>query len=741
MSIGDLIEKFRGVALDRLEKMNVLLVELERDPTAPSIEELTREIHTLKGEAKMMGFADVNLVSHLTEHLMLDAAAVGFQVSDRKTELMFEGLDILGALLTKAAGGATAPIDLTGFVDRVSEARQTTDEASVEADEKPVAPEDLDEPPSTEPPVTESGQFDAQPRTVRSKVVDSSLLRIQTSGSTRVDLGKLERLGEATGEVLLTARRLGYQLNDLERLRDDYLEIRGAIEPLLPKSMSSRTRTFGHRLDALLGELRGHTVHVENWGLQLDAQTRDLRHTPLDQALQHYPRAVRDLAASQGKKVRLIQEVTGVEVDRIVLNGLADPLLHLVRNAVDHGLETPAEREASGKSEEGVLRLAADYAGDSVRVVLSDDGRGIDPRLIARKAVERGIASGSDVASMTDAELLGLIFEAGFSTRDEVTDVSGRGIGMDVVRRQIGAIGGTVELESEVGRGTTFTLVLPISSAVGSVLTFVVAGHHFALPAKDIERVEFVDYADLARQGETVQVPWEDELIPLVDWNKLLGKFSRQTPRGRLTVMFVQRGGRRVALWVDDIFGEREAMTRPLGQFLAGLRMCRGIAITDAGEMVPLLSVNELLSAENLTSTDMRHSVRATLELPRPPRQRKVLVVEDSEITRALVSGILRSLDVTVVEAEDGWIGWERLNEQRFDLVMTDVQMPRMSGLELLEKMRGEERFDAVPIVILTTLGETADKERALKLGADAYLVKLNFEEAELIRTVERLLG
>lgn len=722
MSLSDLVEKFRSVALDRVEKMNTLLVDIEQNGADSVIDELQREIHTLKGEAKMMGFADVNLVSHLTEHLILDASGRDFDVEAMFTETMYEGLDILRALLTKSPAGASAPIDLTGFVDRVTEIRRSD---------------------GNKQSISEASDAFKEVRTgKRKKVDDASLLRIQTSGSTRVDLGKLERLGEVTGEILLTARRLGFQASELDRLRVSYIRMRDRLDDLLPNSLIHETRAFGHELDAWLAEFRANIAQAEQWGMHLDGQTRELRHLPLEHALQHYPRAVRDLATSQGKQVRFEQDVAGVEVDRLVLNGLADPLLHLVRNAVDHGIEDPEERVAAGKSPEGRLQLIAEMSGDSIRVILSDDGAGIDPQVIGRKAVERGLIDGPTSRQMNDDELLSLIFEPGFSTRDHVTDVSGRGIGMDIVRRQIGAIGGTVELESTPGVGTTFTLVLPVSSSVGSVLTFMVDGRVFAIPSKDVERVDFVEYAALV-DGTSVEVQVREdrfEHVPLLDWRKLLNTVKRDTPRGLLTLVFIRRGSRSVVLWVDDVLGERDAMTRPLGQFLAGVRVCRGVAITNAGAVVPLLNVNELLSAENTASSDPRRAVRATLELPRAPRPHRVLVVEDSEITRALVTGILVEMGLKVVEAEDGWIGWQTLQEQDFDLVLTDVQMPRVDGLELLEKIRNAPEFAELPVVILTTLGEAADKERALKLGASAYLVKLNFEEKELIRTVQRFL-
>lgn len=720
MNLDALIEKFRAVALDRVETMNVLLVDIERERRDESVAELQREIHTLKGEAKMMGFADVNLVSHLTEHLILDATGRGFDVPAFLTETMFEGLDLLRALLTKGPGGAGAPIDLAGFVDRVAEARRLGDQ------------------PESEP----SDAFGKRVRTSpRKRLDDESMLRLQTSGSARIDMSKLERLGEFSGELLLTTRRMSFQLSEYERLKLQFGRLRTRLDAVLPKAYAQELRALGHELDAWASELRALVGQSEQWGVYLDGQTRELRHLPLEHALQHYPRAVRDLAMTLNKRVRFEQDVAGVEVDRLVLNALADPLLHLIRNAVDHGIEPPQVRAAQGKHVEGRVRLSAEMAGDSVRVRLEDDGAGIDPEALARRAVERGLIDAAEAAEMGVGERLALIFEPGFTTRDTVTDLSGRGIGMDVVRRQIGAIGGTVELDSEPGRGTTFTLVLPVSSAVGTVLEFLVDGQRYAIAAKDIERVEFVPHEELI-DGAAVVVDRETmETIPLLDWRKFVPAIGRETPRGRVTLLIVRRGSRAVALWVDDILGEREAMTRPLGAFLAGVRHCRGVAVTNAGDAVPLLNVNELLSPDLVVSLLARRPVRETMELSSAPRPGRVLIVEDSEITRALIAQILRDAGMTVVTAEDGWAGWELLQRQTFDVVLSDVQMPRLDGLGLLERIRGHATLAELPVVLLTTVTELAVKERANQLGVSAYLGKLAFDERELVETVRGLVG
>ncbi len=737
MSMGALIEKFRSVGLERLERMNALLVQLEREPEDPeSCEELLREIHTLKGEAKMMGFADINLVAHQVESVLLKVLTEERLVDPGPVELAFEGLDLMRGLLTKSGGGAN--LDLTGFVDRImgQGMAQGAEEPSEEREQQEEQ---------------EQAKEKKSPPTTRTRIEglrgdgEGGSLRIQTSTSLRVDVEKLERLGELAGETLLMARRFGYRLDELQTHRRQMRELFKELEGNLPKSQSTALRSLLHRLDATESALREENHLVNLRASQLDDQSRHLRHIPLAQVLSHYPRAVRDLAISQGKKVRMVDTFGNVEVDRAIPSALSEPLLHLVRNAVDHGIESPEAREAAGKDPEGEILLSADYAGDSIRVLLQDDGKGIDPGAIRERAEERGLMAPEEARRLTDQEAMALIFEPGFSTKETVSDVSGRGMGMNVVRQQIARIGGFIEVTSEVGEGTTFTLHLPVTSAINAVLLFTLGDRHFALTAKDVERVDLVTKEELKRAHGGVCIATEEGFLPVVDWTAALGLPERGGTPDHLTVLVLRKGSRRVALWVDDVVGEREAVSRPLGEFLQGVSLCRGVALTDSGSVVPLLNVVQLLEQD---------ATEARMKIEEPLRQRSftavtgrqalsiktVLVVEDSEVTRSLVVSILKGQNYRVLEADDGHHGWARLQRSRVDLVLTDIQMPGMSGLELLAKIRGSEQFARLPVIILSTLGEAEDKRRAMRLGADGYLVKLSFQEQELLDTVARFL-
>lgn len=713
MSMSALIEKFRTVALDRLNVMRAHLTSLgERPDDLVARQSVLREAHTLKGEARMLGFVDVNLVAHLTEHLLLDADARGFQADDDHAALIRTGLDIMQAMLTKTPGNFGSPVDLTGFVERV-----------YRGGHGPSAQASL--PPTTTP-------------TPPAPTTPAAQLRIAPPTSMRVELSHLETLGESSSELVLLTRRLDYQLNEFRRVNREFSELTRDTARNLPKSQQARFRQSHHQFEVLGAQMREELQQATLRAAQVDEEARRLRHVPIAEVLSHYPRAVGEIAQSLGKRVRFDHAYGDVQIDRMILSGLSDPLLHLIRNAIDHGIELPEDRLAAGKPPEGLVRIEAEHAGDAVRVTLRDDGRGIDPQTVKHRAVSRGFITEDEASSMGDADALALLFRHGFSTRETVTDLSGRGVGLDIVRRELAQLGGSVDIESQPGQGTAFHMVLPVSSAVSRVLLLKVSGQRFALPANRVENVVVEDASALQTTSRGLHLEVDGEDVPVLDFSTVLGLSPRPIRDGKLTLLVLQRGKRRIAAWVDEVIGVREAISRPLGELLAGVQTCRGVAITDSGVVAPILNLDVALER---VRAPRRTELRTTAMVEAPVAIKTVLVVEDSEITRTLVSGILRGLGHRVIEAEDGSQAVKRLADHRIDLVLSDVQMPGMSGLDLLEHIRNTPKTRALPVIMLTTLAADRDREQALLLGADAYLTKLNFQEKDLIRIVQRYLG
>ncbi len=726
-----LVEKFRSLALDRLDKLNRALLALERDPSQTALaDDAMREIHTLKGEAKLMGFADVNLAAHRTEDLMIQLRRAGFNVTPEQRDLVLTGFDVIGALLQKEAGGGRPAVDLAAFVQAVDGALRS---APVEA--TPIAPQ----------AIVERGE------------ALRNLMRVGAETSLRVELRKLEQLTTAVGDLLLLQVRheaLLRQVNaavrqSVEALRD----LRGRLSSAAPApdlDPSPATNVIAAQLDEASRRLAAVVAHRGALGLardelfeshirldELASQVRGLRLLPLASLLERYPRAVRDLAREQHKQVEV--EIIGgdVEVDKVILETISEPLLHLVRNAIDHGIEAPDERRRAGKPETGRLLLRAAPRGAEVDIVVADDGRGLDRDAIREAAVRRGLLTDAAAAGATAADLEALLFHPGFSTRAAATDVSGRGVGLDVVRKRIEGLGGGVQLSSKAGAGTSFRLTVPISFALKRVMVVRVGETAYALPSEAVVVAARIAPSDLLPAGRGRAARLEGDSVPLVDLGLALHGQACATPDGGdQRVVVIQSQESRVGLVVTDFVGERQVVQRNLDPFLAGARLVSASAALADGRILLLLNPNALLEGAAQTAPLSPAPARAPDAAPA-----SVLVVDDSEVSRDLVAGTLRQQGYEVREAVNGQEALQQARERPPALVVTDLEMPICDGFALLSALRADPTLRDVPVIVLSTRGSDQDKQRAAALGADAYLVKTEFQEATLLRVVHDYLA
>lgn len=670
MSLSALIEKFRGVALDRVEKMNGLVSALQREHDDLALDELLRETHTLKGEARMMSFADINLVSHLTEQVAIE----GLQAQPRRDDafdVLHFGMDVLRTLLTKSAG--EAPADLTGFVDRMIAWRHGGGEV----------------------------QEFKRPRTVETPALDARALRVRGSSTIRVEFEQLETLSSLSGELNLSVRQVAHQFKVTHHLMRELQEDVERAVSLLPRTHAAALNASRHRLDLGVQELEHESQETLSRAAFLDEEVQELRHVRIAEVLSHYPRAIRGLAQENGKKINFIHDFGDVHVDRGIIGGLSDPLLHLVRNAVDHGIETPAARIEAGKPEEGEIRLVCQNLGNALRLVVQDDGAGMDAVYLKEIAVERGLLSADEARDFTEAQAFGLIFEPGFTTREQASDLSGRGIGMDVVMRKIVEYGGQIHIESEPGKGTSIELLIPTISTMNTVLIVSSSDVSTALMVQEVARVKIPDESE------------EADALDLADFFDL--------PAAPPSHIIVLRSGQ--ALGVERIIGERQALIRPLGDFLEGATLCQGMALTDTGESVPLLNAKMLTAVRRKDEKKSRRSA-------------KILVIDDSDVTRALLRSILRGAGYHVLEARDGQMAQFVVEDSQPDLIICDLQMPVMDGLEFLKWLRQHPRFLDLPAFMLTTQASPGDEQRAKAAGANVFFGKLDFDESKLLDAV-----
>ncbi len=557
--------------------------------------------------------------------------------------------------------------------------------------------------------------------------------------SVRVPLAKLDELVRLIGEVLSVQARLRQRLLEVQTLDRTAQAASNQGAPGLDPDLSAALRRFTR-------DLRDTVQAQELLTVGLGEQALVLRMLPLSMVFDPSARMVRELARAAGKEVRCEVQGGEIELDRQIIERLGDALVHLVRNAVDHGLDDPAERLAAGKPAVGRVCLSARHAGGGVLVEVSDDGRGLNRERLIAKAVHKGLLDPARAATLTDEEVWELIYEPGLSTSDIITDLSGRGVGMDVIRRTvIDELHGALSLVSRPGEGSRFTFNLPLSLALMRVLLFTSGGHRFGLAAQQV--VELIRVTP----GETIQVAGRpavvlrNEFIPLAPLAELLGlEANRPGPRSRGARLAVIIGVRqaKLGLLIDDLVDARDMVIKSLPGQMRGCGLVSGIVVTGDQALVSVLQAPGLLDLARRYrgETTTRSAAQAVGATPRNEPWR-ILVVDDSLNTREIIKEVLEAYGYRVTTAEDGLDGWQKALGGRYNAILTDVEMPGLDGFSLTARLRAHAPYETTPIIIITSREREEDKRRGVQVGADAYIVKGDFDQSSLLDTLNTLLG
>jgi two-component system chemotaxis sensor kinase CheA len=657
---AELREIFHEEVARRLDEVEAALLAVESgDSGTGMIDSLFRNMHTIKGTAGMFGFDDVAAVAHAVE----DILAVIREEGTFPPSLLDPLLQATGALRARV-NGDDAPVDvLLGELTASLAALEKTEsgEGAIPAGAGPGVPAQ---------DVRESAQEEPGP--------------IPEQRSVRVAPVKIDHLLDVIGEAMQDGRRLAHALGTEADLPEGITDALGA---------SART----------LGELKDTAIKM--------------RMLPLAAITGPLPRAVRDLARAAGKDVLFTVAGADTELDRVILESLADPLMHVLRNAVAHGIEIPADRERAGKPPRGRVELHALPRGGLVEIIVADDGRGIS-REVAEQARREG--------SLTD-----VLAHAGYSTAEEVTDLAGRGVGLDAVKNYAHSLGGAFEIRSQPGQGMEVILLLPLALALLDVLLFERGGAVFGVPLAAVEEV--VTFSGIATIQGRPSLNVRGRPLPAADVAVLLG--AQAPPLGsRPHALVIAVPGRRVAVVCDALLGEEEVVVKPLGPLLAGVAGYLGAAILGDGRVA--------LLAEPAALARGRSDAAARPVTVRPPEAPKVLVVEDSFTVRELQRSILEAAGYQVVTARDGSEALRTLGRDAgIALVITDLEMPELDGLGLTRAIRADPARASLPVVIVTSQGSEEDQRKGIAAGADAYMAKRSFDQQALLATVERLVG
>ncbi len=759
MRDASLLELFSLEAEAQTQVLNAGLLALERNPTqADQLEACMRAAHSLKGAARIVGVDAGVSVAHVMEDCLVSAQEGRLRLHPEHIDALLQGADLLMRIATPGSENV-GPADIDAYVAHLNELLDPSAMVTprfappaFDVSQLLLAPESVVAAPLVEPePAMQPEPAEPEPARRPQRLTESG------ERVLRVTAERLNSLLDLSSKSLVETQRLKPYLMALHRLKRIQSTGLRALDTL-----SEQLKAAGLSLDVeqALTEARRslaesqhllseQTAELDEFGWQTGQRAQLLYDTalacrmrPFADVLVGQERMVRDLGRALGKQIRLEIEGEKTQVDRDVLEKLEAPLTHLLRNAVDHGIESPEQRLLAGKSAEGIIRLRVSHQAGLLALELSDDGAGVDLARLRRTIVERQLSTAETVAQLSEEELLTFLFLPGFSLRDTVTEVSGRGVGLDAVQHMVRLLRGAIVLEQASGQGSRFQLEVPLTLSVVRSLVVEVADEAYAFPLAHIERMRDLLPDDIV-QVEGRQHFWhEGRHVGLVAASQLLQRPPSQSDDETLKVVVIRERDAVYGVAVERFIGERTLVVLPLDPRLGKVQDISAGALLDDGSPVLIVdvedmlrSVDKLLNTGRLERIDRRN--RHTAELTR----KRILVVDDSLTVRELQRKLLINRGYEVAVAVDGMDGWNALRAEHFDLLITDIDMPRMDGIELVTLLRRDNRLQSMPVMVVSYKDREEDRRRGLDAGADYYLAKASFHDDALLDAVVELIG
>jgi two-component system, chemotaxis family, sensor kinase CheA len=781
-----LLATFKIEAEEHLQAIasGVLALEKSGHPADQTeiLETVFREAHSLKGAARAVNLGNVEAVCQPLESLLAAVKRQELALSPELFDVIYQAVDILTSQISFSETISTKT-DQSRTRELISRLERPLEDRAASQDIRPDTATSRDSKGETGaltgtlPPLPASPSLAAvipegdEPRDIPESMKMPEKRAIMET--VRIPAAQLDDLLRQAEELISAKQAAGQRAADLRNevaqfglWHKEWAKVQSEVRShgqrhQKPGCLSSQTasgglseklsdffewnETFLKSAESNLSQMAktaehdGRTISVMVNNL-LEDMKRVLMF-PFASLLEIFPKLVRDLSREQGKEVDLVIRGGEVEIDKRILQVIKDPLIHLVRNCIDHGLELPELRSQQHKPPQGQIILAISQQDSSkMEILIADDGAGIDAGRVKAAAIKLGLISSEDAAQLTDEKARLLMFRSGISTSPIITNISGRGLGLAIVLEKVEQLGGSISLDSQPGQGTTFRMLLPITLATFRGTMVRVADQLFLVPTVNLERVARVKHDDLKTVENRETISLNGQAVSLVRLEDVLEIPRRAKSNGDaplLTVMVLSTAERRIAFAVDAVLHEQEVLVNSLGQQLSRVRNIAGAAVLGTGRVVPILNVLDLLkSAVRATGAPVRVEARAE---PEEAGRRGILVVEDSITSRTLLKNILESAGYQVKIAVDGLDGLAQLQTEEFDLVVSDVEMPRMNGFELTAKVRADKRLADLPVVLVTALASNEDRARGIDVGASAYIIKSSFDQSNLLEVIRRL--
>jgi len=786
---------FKVEAAEHIQAMNRDLLALERNPAEKErialLEEIFREAHSLKGAAGAADIGEVEATAHRLESVFGAAKDGEIELTPDLCDVLYDGIDAVSIVVEAALEDRPHGLDLPDLFARLDAAEEG--QITPIAERRPEAASLAIE--GRMPPEVEYREQEAmggelpllvEPTTPTPTIMPQPRPKPQSPRATpvveetiRVATGKLDALMAQAGELLVAGLKIGQRLQEvgeishtIEDWNREWLKIRAEYSHLLQSDGHKELRSllkFLHlnqqRLKTLTTQTsdlwRGFSrdaLHLSRVTTDLGEEVMKVRMLPVSTVFDLLPRMVRDLTREKGKQVDLHIEGGETELDRKVLEEIKDPLIHLLRNCVDHGIEIPEDRLKAGKPPHGTIAMAAFQKGGHIVIKAIDDGAGINVEKVKKKALQANLISPEDMETMSDDEAIQLIFVSGLTTTSVVTATSGRGVGMDVVRKNIESLHGHVDVDSVFGEGTTFTLTLPLTLATTQELLVQVGDQTFGIPISSVERIQRIQQQDIRMVEGKEAILVDSDPVSLVYLASVLElplqeeKLSSNDKMNKIPVVILRATKRRVAFLVDGVVGQQESVVKSLGTQLSRVRNVAGATILGTGQVIMTLNPTDLIksargaggrrlvTARTSPSAGSGRGQAQEKEMEAEVKRQTILVVDDASTIRNLEKNILEMAGYDVKVATDGVEALSILQSNSCDLIVSDVLMPRMDGFELTTSVRKDPEIGELPIILVTALESQKDKERGLEVGADAYIIKSTFDQTNLLQTIEQLI-
>jgi len=734
-----LLATFKVEAEEHVSAISAGLVELETASSSEkqmeTIETVFREAHNLKGAARVVNSEKIEALCQFLESLFARLKSREMGLSPEIFDQLHQTVDALGAQLSPGNSETAAANEL---------------------DLRPPETREPAEAPAERPRTRDEKRGLSETVRVPASKLDSLLRQAEELVPAKATaVQRVAELCEIRQALLLWEsewRKVRAQAHALPLLNGEHVSQghdpssngHAATRSRITKISSFLSRNENH-LGSISQRVSTLVKHLEYDHRALDRRVDDLVEEmkrvsmlPFSALLESFPKLVRDLSRDCSKDTDLIIEGGEIETDRRILEEMKDPIIHLIRNCIDHGIESPKQRHETGKPARATIRIAiSPKSADKVEIVVSDDGAGVDIQKVRAAAIRLALISREDAAKMDQQQTASLIFKSGISTSPMITEVSGRGLGLAIVREKAERVGGTVSLETKPGRGTTFRLMLPLTLARFRGIFVRVGESLFVLPTRHVQRVIRLsrDEVKSAENRETIQI--DGRAVSAVRLADVLEIAQRNRddadPKRKVPVLVVGWAGEQIGFLVDEILDEQEVLVKSLGKQLPRVRNVAGATVVGTGKVLPVLEVADLMqSAVRMTPVN---SARETVE-----RAKSILVAEDSITARTLLKNILEFAGYKVKAVIDGTEALTALATGGFDLVVSDVEMPRMGGFDLTTRIRADARFSELPVVLVTALDSREDRERGVDAGANAYIVKSGFDQGNLLEVIGRLI-